>query len=362
AAAAAPAAEARAEVGLGRERHGGTGGVGGGAGHRAADTAVLASEHAAAGTGPRHGQGDGRDAERGAHAGRARHGDRAGSGARAAAAAPAREDAARRRRRAERHDGARAESPRAHAAAVDSRGRRCDRARPRAGASDRQRERLARLHDALERAVAAEAVMHDVQLAPLVLAERGDPERRVDELGTRPRLPALNPVPDAARAVIAVEVAPEELRKAAAAIAVAPGDRAVVRQVAVLEDGQRQRAVVTAARRVVAVGPLHEAPAVVLPSRARGRLEVHLLPLVLTDVGDKEIPELPVEAEPPRVAETVRPDLGPRARRAPEGVGRRDHVGSGAVHVDAEDLAEELTEILGAVAGIAHTAPITHAD
>src|SRR5438034_7137271 len=98
--------------------------------------------------------------------------------------------------------------------------------------------------------------MHDVQLAPLVLAERGDPERRVDELGTRPRLPALNPVPDAARAVIAVEVAPEELRKAAAAIAVAPGDRAVVRQVAVLEDGQRQRAVVTAARRVVAVGPL----------------------------------------------------------------------------------------------------------
>src|SRR5439155_807490 len=181
-----------------------------------------------------------------------------------------------------------------------------------------------------ERAAAAEAVMHDVQLAPLVLAERGDPERRVDELGTRPRLPALNPVPDAARAVIAVEVAPEELRKAAAAIAVAPGDRAVVRQVAVLEDGQRQRAVVIAARRVVAVGPLHEAPAVVLPSRARGRLEVHLLPLVLTDVGDKEIPELPVEAEPPRVAETVRPDLGPRARRAPEGVGRRDHVGSGA--------------------------------
>src|SRR5439155_794117 len=146
AAAAAPAAEARAEVGPGRERHGGAGGVDGSAGHWAADTVGLAGDRAAAGTGPRHGQGDGRD------------------------------------------------------------------------------------------------------------AERGDPERRVDELGTRPRLPALNPVPDAARAVIAVEVAPEELRKAAAAIAVAPGDRAVVRQVAVLEDGQRQRAVVTAARRVVAVG------------------------------------------------------------------------------------------------------------
>src|SRR2546426_5592766 len=44
------------------------------------------------------------------------------------------------------------------------------------------------------------------------------------------RLPALNPVPDPARAVIAVEIAPEELRKAAAAIAVAPGDRAVVQR------------------------------------------------------------------------------------------------------------------------------------
>src|SRR5206468_49897 len=103
--------------------------------------------------------------------------------------------------------------------------------------------------------------MHDVQLAPLVLAERGDLERRVDELGARPRLPALDPVPDSARAVIAVEVAPEELRESPAAIAVAPGDRAAERMV-ILENRQRQRAVVTAARRAVAVGPLHEAPAV----------------------------------------------------------------------------------------------------
>src|SRR2546422_6492297 len=131
----------------------------------------------------------------------------------------------------------------------------------------------------------------------------------------------------------------------------------------ILENRQRQRAVVTAARRDgEASRPLHEAPAVVLASRARGQLEVPLLPRVLADVGDKEIPGLTVEAEPPRVAETIRPDLGPRARRAPEGVRCRDRVGSGAVHVDAEDLAEELTEILGAVAGIAHTAPITHAN
>src|SRR5437899_10981354 len=175
--------------------------------------------------------------------------------------------------------------------------------------------------------------MHDIQLAPLVLADRGDLERRVDELGTRPRLPALDPVPDPARAVIAVEIAPEELRKAAAAIAVAPGDRAVVQQVLVLENRQRQRAVVTAARRAVAVGPLHEAPAVVLASRARGRLEVHLLPHVLADVGDEKIPPQPVEAEPPRVAETKRPDLGPRAWRAPEGAGRRDRVGRRAYRV-----------------------------
>src|SRR5439155_21249513 len=131
----------------------------------------------------------------------------------------------------------------------------------------------------------------------------------------------------------------------------------------ILEDRQRQRAVVTAARRAgEASGPLHEAPAVVLATRAGGRLEVHFLPLVLADVGDEEIPELPVEAEPPGVAETIRPDLGPRAWRTPEGVGCRDRVGSGAVHVDAEDLAVELAEVLGAVAGIARAATVAHAD
>src|SRR3989449_6785696 len=110
----------------------------------------------------------------------------------------------------------------------------------------------------------------------------------------------------------------------------------------ILENRQRQRAVVTAARRAgEASGPLHEAPAVVLATRAGGRLEVHLLTGALADVGDEEIPPQPVEAEPPGVAETVRPDLGPRARRAPEGVRCRDRIGSGAVHVDAEDLRSE---------------------
>src|SRR2546427_9841729 len=131
----------------------------------------------------------------------------------------------------------------------------------------------------------------------------------------------------------------------------------------ILENRQRQRAVVTAARRAgEASGPLHEAPAVVLATRAGGRLEVHLLTGALADVGDEEIPPQPVEAEPPGVAETVRPDLGPRARRAPEGVRCRDRIGSGAVHVDAEDLAEELAEILGAVAGIARAAAVAQAD
>src|SRR3989442_5449610 len=131
----------------------------------------------------------------------------------------------------------------------------------------------------------------------------------------------------------------------------------------ILENRQRQRAVVTAARRAgEATGPLTGAPAVVLATRAGGRLEVDSLTVVLADVGDEEIPRQPVEAEPPGVAETVRPDLGPRARRAPEGVRCRDRIGSGAVHVDAEDLAEELAEILGAVAGIARAAAVAHAD
>src|SRR5439155_1497561 len=80
----------------------------------------------------------------------------------AATVAPARENAASARRRRQRHDRAGAEGPRTHVSAGDPRGRRHHRARPCFGAVDCEQERLAQLHDSLERAVAPSAVVHDV--------------------------------------------------------------------------------------------------------------------------------------------------------------------------------------------------------
>src|SRR4029077_17720984 len=103
---------------------------------------------------------------------------------------------------------------------ADPRGRGRHRPGPGAGAEDRQGERLGSLHEPLHGAVAARAVVHDVELAGFVLAERGDRERGVHELSARPRLAALRGRPDPARAEVAVEEPAGVLRKAAAAIAI----------------------------------------------------------------------------------------------------------------------------------------------
>src|SRR5207247_8527950 len=100
--------------------------------------------------------------------------------------------------------------------------------------------------------------------------------RRRRQRGARRRLVARGRTPDPARAEVAVEVAPSELREARATVAVAAGDRTSLR-VVVLEDRQGQRPVVALARRVVAQGPLHPPPTVAFAARARGRLERPLL-------------------------------------------------------------------------------------
>ena len=96
---------------------------------------------------------------------------------------------------------------------------------------------------------------------------------------------------------------------------------------------------------------LHAVPAVVRARALARRHEVDLLVEVLADVGDPEIARRPVEREPPRVAQAVRPDLGPAAARARTGC-RRDRVrrGQGRVRVDAQHLAEQRVERLAVAA------------
>jgi hypothetical protein len=106
----------------------------------------------------------------------------------------------------------------------------------------------------------------------------------------------------------------------------------------------------------------HPPPAVVLAARAAGGLEVDLLPRVLPDVTDEEIACEAVEAEAPRIAQAVRPDLGPGAGHPKEGVGGGNPVGCRPVDVDAENLAKEAPQILGVVVDIARAAAVADAN
>ena len=115
-------------------------------------------------------------------------------------------------------------------------------------------------------------------------------------------------------------------------------------------------------RRVEAVQPFHLSPAVIFAADARRGLEVDFLERVLADVADPEVAGRAVEAEAPRIAQTVRPDLAARAGALGERIRRRNGVRRAVIDVDAQDLAEELIEVLGVVVRIAAGAAVAGAD
>src|SRR5207249_5821471 len=140
--------------------------------------------------------------------------------------------------------------------------------------------------DLVDRAVAAAAVVDDVQLAARVEAERAHVERAAGKerrgVILRGRGIAAAEAPDEPAAEVGVEVAPAQVGHAAAAVDEAAGDRAagrvrrlgsgaaaLRRAVAVVEDGEREPA--HGARGEEAVQALHDVPAVVAPARSEER-------------------------------------------------------------------------------------------
>src|ERR1700676_949421 len=96
--------------------------------------------------------------------------------------------------------------------------------------------------------------------------------------------------------------------------------------------------------RAVDVVALPAAPAVVVPALRRGELEVHLLPRVLADVADQQIPCRWVETEFPGVAQSVGPDFracSAGARRPGERIGWRYGVRKTGVHIDTQQLPQK---------------------
>ena len=114
--------------------------------------------------------------------------------------------------------------------------------------------------------------------------------------------------------------------------------------------------------RVVAGVALELPPAVVRGSAGvRSQRAVDLLVAILADVADPQVAGLAIEREAPRVAQAERPDEVV-TRHADVGIRGRDRVRLPRVDVDPEDLAQQRTEALGAVAGIAGAAAVAHPD
>src|SRR5688572_21867388 len=104
-------------------------------------------------------------------------------------------------------------------------------------------------------------------------------------------------------------------------------------------DRARQAARVARPRAIEDVVAFELSPAVV-PAPDGRRLEVHLLPVVLPDIGEVEIPGLAVERPAPGVPDALRPELVLRARRSVIRIAGRHRVGRAPVHVDPQELPE----------------------
>ena len=129
----------------------------------------------------------------------------------------------------------------------------------------------------------------------------------IDQLAVPDGLGAvvLDP-PDAAGGPVAVEIGPDQVGQARAAVDPAAGERARL-AVGVLGGRRQDRVGASLARGDEDVAPLGDAPAVVAPLLD----QVNLLPEVLPILADPELARLAVVAQPPGVAQAVGPQLGP---------------------------------------------------
>jgi hypothetical protein len=165
----------------------------------------------------------------------------------------------------------------------------------------------------------------------------------------------------AAVARVAVEVrALTSPSIAAPAVDVPAGDRAALRATGlVLVDRWH---VVVGLVAVELVRALHQVPAEVGAGQLVERDPVDLLPRVLADVGEPEVPGLAVEREPPRVAQPVGDDLPRGVVDVEEGVVGRDPVGLGGQRVDPQQRPERRGQVLAGLERVAAAAPVAEAE
>src|SRR5262249_49756489 len=91
-------------------------------------------------------------------------------------------------------------------------------------------------------------------------------------------------------------------------------------------------------------------------------LQVDLLPLVLSDIGDPQVARLPIERVPPRIAQPERPDLGPNPGAPDEWIVGRDRVAAGGPGRDAKHLRQQRAQLLAVALRIALAPAVAEPD
>src|SRR5689334_4911776 len=112
----------------------------------------------------------------------------------------------------------------------------------------------------------------------------------------------------------------------------------------ILGDREDQPIRATALIRVVTMGALHDAPAVI----AAGNDQIHLLPLVLTDIGQPQHAGFTVERKPPGIPDPEGKDFR-SSSACDKRITFRNGIGLFMIHVDTENLPQPFMRILGAV-------------
>src|SRR3989442_10154498 len=181
----------------------------------------------------------------------------------------------------------------------------------------------------------------EVQLPTRVFAERQGAAWAQVEVPAR--LPGYRPArvaeaPHPSRAQVRVEVLTGERGKPGATVHEPADDGALSVGVVVLDRGRDQSGG-GAWIRVVAVGSLHNPPAVIQTALAR-RLYVDLFPRPLPHVPDVQEACRAIECKSPRVPQTQRPVLR-RPATIPERFARWDHVRCAAVSADRQQMTED---------------------
>src|SRR5689334_7271344 len=150
--------------------------------------------------------------------------------------------------------------------------------------------------------------------------------------------------PDEATAVVRVHIVAGELLNPVAAVDESAGNRAA-KGVVVRQHWKREARLIARAG-VEASSPFHDWPTVVLAGRHGTGLYVHLLLGILAHVGDVEVIRLRVERVPPRITQSILPDLPPRSQLANEGVVCWDSVWTARIDIDPQDLPVEGAQVL----------------